>query len=624
MSTARDDSDALIARGIAAEERHELDEACKEYVAATRTAPDYAKGWLHLGIALAAMSRWNEAIAAYKRAIALEPHNAPAHYNSALASYSAGDMAAAEAGFIEALKYRPSFPDAYAGLADAYEAQGRLQDAASALAKAVAQAPTHVGYLFNLALVQRKSGDLDRAEALLRSLIASHPLSGDLGLELSNVLREKGKHLEACSTLEALIGGSPTVTDASSNLLFTMLFRDDITPEYLFQRHEQVGRLIQEQFPVRYTAYSNAKSPERKLRLGYVSADFKRHPIAFFVLPVIEHHDRSRFEVFCYSNAEGADDLTRDFRNAADAWREIHALDDAAVAQMINNDRIDILVDLAGHSGGNRLGVFAHKPAPVQATWLGYLGTTGVDAVDYRICDVHTDPVGLTEVLHTETLATLPRTQWCYRPRGRTPHVGTPPVLRNGFPTLGSFNQFAKISLSIRSLWVRILARLPEARLLVVGIPEGETQDEFRRWFDEHGVKSARLEMIGRVDLETYLGLYNRVDVALDTGPYSGATTTCDALWMGVPVVTLAGRHSIARSGTSLLTSAGLDELVASSPDEYVNTAVALAADIQRLVTMRRSLHERMRNSPLMDEQGFARNLESLYGKMWAAWCHAS
>jgi predicted O-linked N-acetylglucosamine transferase (SPINDLY family) len=290
---------------------------------------------------------------------------------------------------------------------------------------------------------------------------------------------------------------------------------------------------------------------------------------------------------------------------------------------MIRADEIDILVDLSGHTGGNRLGVFARKPAPIQATWLGYLCTTGLASMDYRICDRYTDPPGATDLEGTEALAVMPDSQWCYRPYISSVPAAIPPSVRNGFVTFGSFNQFGKVSPSIRSIWAEILGELPQARLLVVGVPRGRTQDEFRESFSESGVSADRIQMVDRVPLEEYYQLFNRVDIALDTMPYSGGTTTCDALWMSVPVITLAGKHPVARSGASLLATAGFPDLIAQSSKAYVEMAVELARDASALADFRRGIREQMRRSPLMDEPKFVRELEQIYRRMWCDWCES-
>ncbi len=614
-------ADRLIDAGNEEEARGDLDSALQRYIEATGVAPDHARGWLNLGIVLALRLEPGKAIEAYDRALALEPDNAPAHYNRGLALSNAGSARLAESSLAAAIRHRPIFPDAYVALAHVLELQGRNAEAIDALNTALRQAPEHPGYLLNLGLLLQKAGRLDEAELTLRTACEKHAAFGAAMHALAGVLRDKGKPTEACELLESIAQDDPAYIEACSTLLLTLLFRDDLLPQAIFEKQKAIGATLQRHAPEPFTTFANVRSASRKLRVGYVSGDYGRHAVAFFALPVIEEHDRQSFEVFCYSNTDLQDDLTEKFRRAADGWRDIRGVNDAAATQLIRSDAIDILVDLSGHTGRNRLDVFARKPAPVQVTWLGYLGTTGLKTIDYRLCDRHTDPEGNSAKLHTEILAAMPDSQWCYRPYLSPDPASTPPMTGNGFATFGSFNQFAKLSPSVRRLWSKILIQIPDSRLLVVGAPEGRARDELLADFAREGVTRDRIDVIGRVPMQEYYRLLNQVDVALDTTPYSGATTTCDALWMSVPVIVLAGGHSVARSGVSLLATAGLPEFIAHSPEQYVHLATALARDVPRLTALRCGLREQMRRSPLMDEPRFVRGIEAQYRQMWARWC---
>ena len=551
----------------------------------------------------------------------LEPHSAPAHYNRGLALIAAGDAQHAESSLLAAIRHRPVFPDAYVALAGVLEGQGRKAEAIDALATALAQAPGHPGYLLNLGLLMQKSGRLDEAEVALRTACEQQASFGADKHALASVLRDKGSPAEACELLESISQDDPAYSEACSTLLLTLLFRDDVQPPAIYEKQKAIGASIQHRVPHPFTIFVNLRSTSRRLRIGYVSGDYGRHAVAFFALPVIEGHNRQSFEVFCYSNTELQDDVTELFRHSADTWRDIRGADHETAVRLIRADAIDILVDLSGHTGRNRLDVFARKPAPIQVTWLGYLGSTGLTTIDYRLCDALTDPPDTSQHLHTEILAPLPDSQWCYRPYLSPELASMPPVTRNGFATFGSFNQFAKLSPTVRHLWSQILVRLPESRLLVVGVPEGRARDALLAAFASEGVTSNRIDVVGRVSMQEYYRLLNLVDIALDTTPYSGATTTCDALWMSVPVITLAGGHSVARSGVSLLTTAGLPDLIAQSPEQYVRLATALARDVPRLSALRRGLREQTRQSPLMDERRFVRGIEARYLQMWERWC---
>jgi predicted O-linked N-acetylglucosamine transferase (SPINDLY family) len=330
--------------------------------------------------------------------------------------------------------------------------------------------------------------------------------------------------------------------------------------------------------------------------------------------PVLERHDRRAFEVFCYSSAERVDQYTRQLAQASDVWRPCAGMSDTQLADAIHADGIDILVDLAGHSGEPQLRVFAQKPAPVQATWLGYLNTTGLTRIDYRISDAHADPLGLTEARHTEKLVRLPHSQWCYRPFTSAAATALPPCVRNGYVTFGSFNQVLKVSQASRRLWAELLRKVPGARLIVLGVPPGRAHDDLRKDIPE-------AKVVPYVSLQDYFAWYNQVDIALDTMPYSGGTTTCDALWMGVPVLTTPGERPSSRSAASVLTTAGMGEWIASSAEDYLERAAEFAGDTQRLANLRATLRARLQASPLMDEVGFTRDLETLYRQGWRAYC---
>ena len=345
--------------------------------------------------------------------------------------------------------------------------------------------------------------------------------------------------------------------------------------------------------------------------------------MAFFLEPILSTHDRVEFESVCYSDVKQPDAVTGRLRALAGEWRDIRGRSDDQVAELVRRDRIDILVDLAGHTAGNRLLVFARKPAPVQVTYLGYPNTTGLTSIDYRITDECADPTGAADRLHTEKLVRLKNGFLCYLPPEESPEVSPTPVLRNGTVTFGSFNQLPKLSNEVVRIWAATLSRVPGSRLLLKahGFSNEETRSRFRERFAEHGITPDRLEL--RCDVpstRSHLELYGEVDVALDPFPYNGTTTTCEALWMGVPVIAWAGPTHRARVGVSLLTGLGLAEWIAESRERYVELAVELAGDPARLDRIRHGLRDRMRQAPLMDGAGFTRGLEQAYREMWRSW----
>jgi predicted O-linked N-acetylglucosamine transferase (SPINDLY family) len=354
-----------------------------------------------------------------------------------------------------------------------------------------------------------------------------------------------------------------------------------------------------------------------------VSGDFNSNPVSLFLIPLLDRHDRIAYEVYCYSVGMTVDDFTSQVQSRQVIWREVASMSSTDLADAINRDGIDILVDLSGHSRESRLVVFAQQPAPVQVTWLGYLSTTGMTRMQYRLCDRRTDPPGTAEQYHTETLVRLPHIQWCYRPRVSIDYScpSLPPFTKSGHITFGSFNDAIKLSPSALRLWAEILKALPDSRLLLVGIPDGHCRDRLVRYFEESGIVKTRVTMAARTALQEYFRLFSAVDIALDTTPYSGGTTTCDTLWMGVPVITVPGSRPVSRSTASILSCVGLTECIALTPEDYVRRAVRLAGEREALTELRGTLRQRMGESPLMDEIGFARDIEDAYRQMWRAWC---
>jgi predicted O-linked N-acetylglucosamine transferase (SPINDLY family) len=386
----------------------------------------------------------------------------------------------------------------------------------------------------------------------------------------------------------------------------------------MFARHAEVGRRIESHYPARTAAFANARDPSRPLRIGYVSADFCYHVITLQMLGVLEHHDRTAVQAYCYSTTESPDAYTRALEERSDVWRAWPSLAEREVAQAIAADGIDILVDLAGHSSVSQLPVMAQRAAPVQATWIGYLNTTGLTRIDYRISDAIADRPGATERYHTEALARLPHSQWCWRPFASLEHAATPPCLAKGYVTFASFHGAMKLSAAVRRLWARILAEVPDSRLVLLGVPKGRTQDELVR---DLGAGAERITLVPYVSVQDYMRWFDSVDVLLDTLPYSGANTTCDALFMGVPVVTAPGTRPASRSAASILSTVGLTEWIAADGDDYVRRAVAAAGDKTALISLRASLRARLQSSPIMDEAGFTRALEGAYRRMWQRWC---
>jgi protein O-GlcNAc transferase len=615
-SEARSAADRQIALGNEHEDSGAFETALSCYLDAIKTAPDYPRARLNLASALEHLGRTNEAVDALQAALTLDPTYAPAHYNLGKLHAAKRHYEAAERELRSALRLDPAFVDAAIVLASVCEALGKADQAEAQLRSAAQYGSGSAGAAHNLGLLLKAQNRLDQAEHAFEQALALDPNFADAWVGLGNLYLQTRRAREAEPMFRRALAISPRHWEAISNLLFSLNFRDDLTPFTVHREHLSVARALESgRAPTR--APRRSENGARKLRVGYVSGDFGHHPVGLFVRPVLANHDRDHFEIHCYCNNEPDLDLTRELKASSDHWRDITSLSDDQAASLIRSDAIDILIDLSGYTAGSRLPVFLQRPAPVQASWLGYLNTTGLESIDYRISDAYADPPGKSEHLYSEQLLRLPHSQWCYRPVYQVPLSATrdddaAPVV------FGCFNQFAKISDACLALWCEILRQVPGAQLRVVGVPGKSAEDVFRKCIESHGVDPRRIETVARLgSIHEYFAAIGKVDVALDTFPYNGATTTLDTLWMGVPMVALAGSSAVARSSFSLLNSLAAPELIATSSADLVARNVALASDTHSRQTLRRSLRSRLERSPLMDAQGFTRGLEEGFRTMW-------
>lgn len=567
-----------------------FEESVIQYKTAISLQPDHAVAHHDFGVCLQTQGLVGEAIAEYQRAITLEPNNARAHHNLGTALKSQGNLADALFCFERAIAIKPDFVLAYYNRGVTLQALGRLDEAIECYEQAITLTPSHAMSHSNMAVALQAQGRMD--EAFVHYVLAV-------------------KH-------------QPDFHDAHSNMLLALNYAAGYSPQDIYARHLEWAEQHAKRFYPPAPRYTNVADPERPLRIGYVSPDYRRHAVAHFVEPVFACHDRDRFEVFCYANVAKPDEITNRIQQYAVHWRDIYGKPDEKVEQQIRADGIDILVDLAGHSANGRLLLFARKPAPVQASWLGYLATTGLATMDYRVFDYHTAPPGLCESYYTENIVRLPDTFVCYRSPTEAPAVGPLPALEAGFVTFGSFNNFAKVTPEVMRLWAEVLRAVPGSRLLLKtdGLNDASVRRRVTVFFAQHGVDSDRLVLLGRdASFETHFSRYNQVDIGLDPFPCNGGTTSCDSMWMGVPVISLTGDSFISRMGLSMLTNVGLTGLIAETPDDYIRIAAKLAGDLDYLRSLRESLRERMRSSPLMDAPRFTRNLEHAYRDMWGQWC---
>jgi len=555
----------------------------------------------------------------YREILVRSPEHADALHLLGVVAFQTGHLDEALALIERAAALRPDAAPCRNNLGLVLERLGRDAEARAAYEAAIELDPGYAEPLNNLGHVLMRVNELDRAEQCFRRAIALDPHYAEPLTNLGNLLKDRGRLDDAIAAYRRAIELRPDLPWLHSNLLLTLHYHQDYSPAALAREHRAWAERHVAPLAGMRAPHPNDARHDRRLRIGYVSPDFREHSVARFLQPMLEAHDRDAFEIFAYADVSRPDRITDELKRRVDHWRDTFVLSDAELAEAVRADRIDILVDLAVHSGRNRLLTFARKPAPVQVTYLGYCSTTGVDAVDYRLTDRFLDPPGGDFSHYVEQSFHLPDCYWCY-PAPRLDGGQAPPIDRlPGPPTFGCLNNFAKVTPITLLLWARLLRRVPDARLLLHA-PAGN-----EHWALETlrgaGVDASRVTFVGRRPFAEYLAAYREIDVALDPFPFGGGTTTCDALWMGVPVVTLTGETAVSRGGASLLSNAGLAELVASTEDEYIEIAAALMRDRQRAAARRRELRSALESSPVMDRERFIRNVENAYRAMWRTWC---
>jgi protein O-GlcNAc transferase len=640
--------------GLALAHQGRADEAAASHRRALALDPSLAEAHVNLGNVLKDQGRPEEAIACYRKALALRPAFAIAHNNLAGALKDQGKPAEAEASCRRALALNPDYPEAHSNLGVALTDLNRLDEAIASFQRALNLRPGYAEAYFNLATTLRQLGNLaDAAASYGRALslkpdfgkahnnlgnvleeqglisdaaicyeraLAINPNDAEAHNNLAGLLKDQGRLSEAMESYQRALTLKPDYHEAHSNLLLCQQYSNAISDADLLASARRFGAKLARSSPARI--FANDRAPARRLRIGYVSGDFRRHPVGYFLARVLEAHDKNAVEIFCYSNHAKADDMSARLSAAADHWRAIAGLSDSDAAGLIARDAIDILVDLSGHTAKNRLPLFALRPAPVQASWLGYFGATGLDAIDYLMMDEAGVPHG-QERWYNEALVRLPHGRFCYAPPDYAPAPVDPPALLRGAITFGSFNNIAKLGPDVVNLWAEVLRTTPRSRLLLKwqSLDDANQRRRIADAFMSVGVAGDRLELRGFSPHADMLAQYGDIDIALDPFPFGGGLTTCEALWMGAPVLTMPGSRPAARQASGFLAQLGLTQCVATSPGDYVGRAAALAADLDRLTLLRRSLRPRMAGSPLCDGALFTPTLEVAFRTMWRRWC---
>jgi protein O-GlcNAc transferase len=564
-------------------ERGQIDEALAAYRRALELRPDFAEAHNNRGVALRERGQLDEAIAAHQRALELDPGSPETHNNLGVALREQGHFVEAIAAHHCALELKPDYPEAHNNLGAALAGQGQLEEAIAAYRRAL----------------ELKSG---------------YPEAHN---NLGAALAGQGQVQEAIAEYRQALEISPEQAWVHSNLIYTLHFHPGHDNRSISEERERWNRRFSEPLKPLIKPHANDPAVAGPLRVGYVSPDFRDHVVGRNLRPLFEHHDKKDFEILCYSGVARPDKMTEEFRRHTDHWRSTAGVPDEALAEMIRRDGVDILVDLSQHMAGNRLPMFARQPAPVQVSFAGYPESTGLEAIGHRISDryleANSEEAGRSERVH------LIDSFWCYDPRGVEIDVHGLPALESGRVTFGCLNNFCKVNDRVLSLWARALGMVKESRLVLLS-GSGSHRQRTMEALEREGVEARRVEFVELRPRREYLELYHRLDMVLDTFPYNGHTTSLDALWMGVPVVSLAGETSVARAGLSQLSNLGLPELAAHCEEEYVRTAVELAGDRQRLAQLRSTLRDRMKSSILMDAARFARQVERAYREMWQMW----
>ncbi|MEG3638620.1 O-linked N-acetylglucosamine transferase family protein [Magnetococcus sp. PR-3] len=614
--------DILNALGALYQRQGKLQQAAQMFQQGLEHRPNNPFLLFNLGVSLAGLGQEAEALTYYQKAVALHPEEAGFHLNLANLLNRQGAWVDALEHFQQAHTLQPHTLQGAIGMANALKSLGQSREALALIEPLTAQNPNHLPILTLCGQLLREHNRRTDARAMFQRAIALDPNYFTALYGYATTLLDLGKIPLAIEHLKRAITIQPQNRGLCSDLAFALHYLP-VEPSQLYAIHRHYHQQVEVPLQAHQPVHPPCQDPDKPLRIGLVSSDLRAHPVSFFLEAPMEHHDRTQFAFYLYSNSPTMDKVSQRLQAWSEGWCNIHTLNDAQAAEQIQQDGIDILIDLNGHTGGNRLPLFALKPAPVQISWLGYADTTGLDAVDYRLTDLISDPEGEGRYMSEKPIH-MEKGFHCYRPLSTAPAVNPQPRSTGQGIRLGSFNTLAKMGDEILKLWAEILKHLPDATLTLKngGFGIADVVTDYRHRFTQLGVDPNRITFLGITEsFEEHLELYNQLDIALDTYPYHGTTTTCEALWMGVPVVTMQGNHHVNRVGGSLLHQVGLSELVTHRPEDYLSCVVALAQPDAPLKTLRQTIRQKIENSPLRDEQGFTRQLERTLRQIWMVAC---
>ncbi|KAL4312679.1 hypothetical protein GQ457_01G015210 [Hibiscus cannabinus] len=626
-------AEAYCNMGVIYKNRGDLESAIACYERCLAVSPNFEIAKNNMAIALTDLGTKvklegdiNQGVAYYKKALYYNWHYADAMYNLGVAYGEMLKFDMAVVFYELAFHFNPHCAEACNNLGVIYKDRDNLDKAVECYQLALSIKPNFSQSLNNLGVVYTVQGKMDAAASMIEKAIIANPTYAEAYNNLGVLYRDAGNISMAVTAYEQCLKIDPDSRNAGQNRLLAMNYTNEGDDDKLFVAHRDWGRRFMRLYP-QYDSWDNPKDPDRPLVIGYVSPDYFTHSVSYFIEAPLIYHDYGKYQVVVYSAVVKADAKTSRFREKVikkgGMWRDIYGIDEKKVASMVRDDKIDILVELTGHTANNKLGTMACQPAPVQVTWIGYPNTTGLPTIDYRITDSLADPPG-TEQKHVEELVRLPECFLCYTPSPEAGPVLPTPALSNGFITFGSFNNLAKITPKVLQVWAKILCAVPNSRLVVKCKPFccDSVRQKFLTTLEQLGLESLRVDLLPLILLNhDHMQAYSLMDISLDTFPYAGTTTTCESLYMGVPCVTMAGSVHAHNVGVSLLSKVGLGHLIAKNEDEYVQLALQLASDVTALQNLRASLRDLMSKSPVCDGQNFISGLEAAYRSMWHRYC---
>ncbi len=645
--------------GNALRDLGELDEAIDNFKHALTLHASDPSVLYNLGLTYSEKGQLDEAVDFYQQALGLDSQHIKATVNLGNIYKEQGKLDDAIIYYQRAIKYAPNHADAHNNLGVIYKEQGNFSDATQCYQKALSINPDHVGALNNLGIICREQGRLDEAVTHYQKSLAVNPNYADTHNNLGSVLHDQNKLAEAITHFQQALALNANYVDAHHNLGFALSNQGQVNQAI---SHHQQGLAIHpnvaahshmlmtmlhdpaydqstllnehQKFYNQYIAtvtdliqrHTNDRNPERKLKIAYLSADFRDHSVAYFMEAILANHNHEQFEIYCYYNNLQNDAYTQKFKQVADHWFDCLHISDQDLANHMRQQAIDILVDLSGHSNGNRVLVLAHKPAPIMMAYLGYPNSTGVKVIDYKITDNYIDPKGQSEAFNSEKLLRMPHSWFCYSAPANSPDVNVLPAQQNGYFTFGSLNHYAKINDTHLALWAKLLKAVPNSKLVMQAksFNDPATWETFLERCQTAEIPVERLTKGEFVASDSYLTAYHNIDIALDTFPYNGGTITCDALWMGIPVLTLVGQRHVSRMGLSILSVLEQTDFIAQTEEDYVNLAVKWVNNLDELAKRRAELRTTMQNSSLMAGKAFTQALENNYRQAWKTYCEGN